>query len=61
MDGETVTLIASGYPWTCPDCKTRELHGIRRQICTNAKNVTRALRWRLWFTRLVPPIRRNWS
>ena len=21
MDGETVTLIASGYPWTCPDCK----------------------------------------
>ncbi len=20
MDGETVTLVASGYPWSCPDC-----------------------------------------
>ena len=21
MDGETVTLVASGYPWKCPDCQ----------------------------------------
>lgn len=34
MDGEQVVLTASGYPWSCPDCKTENYLATAKRFIT---------------------------